>query len=386
MSGEVTFPEFATSGDNEEEPSAAKKASGWTDGEEPAAEYLNWIQRRAYESAKSSIALAQANVAGYHTALALAHGATAPGSTYTVEVALWDDDVIVLGCDHDGTDYQIVSSEDGGLSFTDRSGPTAGTAPVLGAISPQRYAVIVISASLWLHAPYPYTSWSTVSASTFTSTTLRRMGLLPIDGEMSVVLTGDGTATNCYIEYTPADTEPTAAGSWTTLNITGSSTFDFYGMDYNDDYIAIAAAGSSAARVYYAATGTGGLAGDWSNVATGGGSVLYDIAWTGSRWVGLAASGSIRLSDDILTWTAGATIGTSCRHLICDKETGFLYAHGDNTEGIWVSRDEGLTWAEAITGGSNTMSAGGQRMGYDAKRRYLFGGDGSAIEKFMRTL
>lgn len=385
----IYLPEFATSATNEEEPSAAKKAAGWTDGEEPAAEYLNWIHRRTYESAKATLALGQANVAGYHTALGLAHGAGSPGSTYTVEVALVDNDIIILGCDHDGTDYQITTSEDGGISFTDRAGPTTGAAPVLGALSTGHYAVIVISPSLWLHSAYPYTSWSTVSTSTFTSTTLRRMGYLPIDGVPSMVVTGDGTATNCYVEYTPLSTRPTAAGDWTTLNLTGTSTFDLYGMDYNDEHLAIAGSNAGTARVRWADTGTGGLAGDWTTQSTGGGSTLYDVVWTGVRWVGLGATGTITLSDgsDITSWTTiSSTVDTLARHLVCDKETGVVYAHGSSSAGIWVSRDHGISWYEAITAASNTMSCNAGKLGYDPQRRYIFGGDGAAIESFMRSL
>ncbi len=206
----------------------------------------------------------------------------------------------------------------------------------------------------------------------------------------TVELTGDGAATACYLEYTPADTEPTAAGDWTTVTFAASSTFDFYGMDYNDDYMAIAAADSSKPTVYYAATGTGGLAGDWSTVQLSlGSATLVDIAWTGSRWVGITAAGNVYLSDDILTWTSlgNGTAGAGPTHLTCDKDTGFLYAYSDSTGAIFVSRDEGVAWSEAVAAGSSNMTAHGQKLGYDKKRRYLFGGDDSAaIETFLRTL
>ena len=296
---------------------------------------------------------------------------------------------IVMGCDHDTTDIQITTSEDGGLSFTDRYGPSTGSPPELGCISPGRYAVMVVDASNWLHAAYPYTSWTAVTGATFSSTTRRRMGLLPIDGVMSMVLSGDGAATTCYLEYTPADTEPTAVVDWTTITFTASSTFNFFGMDYNDDYMLIATAASTKPHVYRAATGTGSLAGDWTLVQLSIGSGnIYDVAWTGSRWVGLASSGVIYVSDDADTWTnIGVQVGPGATHLTCDKETGFVYAYSDSVGNICVSRDHGITWAEAIASGSNEMTAHGQRLGYDAKRRYLFGGDDSlALEKFIRTL
>lgn len=118
------------------------------------------------------------------------------------------------------------------------------------------------------------------------------------------------------------------------------------GLFYADGPTAVLLPGAPAAA--FGSAHTWGDAWKPSNVAwEPNGTNDAAVAWTGERFVAARFRGGFLVSEDGATWRAAAWDGTphNLRSVARDPVAGTLVAA--STQGLWTSRDGGLSWTQA---------------------------------------
>jgi hypothetical protein len=380
--------EFATDGVLNEPPSSVLKSLGWQAADIADGRVLNWLHRETHR--------AQGTAAAMSAAQAMSKTSTAPGALYdgsppaalSVSAAVWDptDDTYLIATD-DTTNVSVRLSSDGGLTTTEGLASVASSRIDGLALVKGSWVFARVDASNWFSSSSPYTSWTTVSAATFSSGNLGIAWCETVVEGTAALLIGGFTAGTAYIAYTPAATRPTVAGDWTEL--TPATMSHVFGIATDGKVNVLAGSvGSTTPTIAYAGIADGGLSGDWTTVTIGGGSFMRDVVYDGEKFVAIDDAGSAFFSYDGVAWTASSTAGAASQQyfLATDPSTGFVASYrltGGSGE-IYASRD-GTSFASVNASSGLDVSGDYGRWGFDAKRHRFFAGDGATVASLEVT-
>ena len=358
----IVPPEFGSAQTNENEPTAALKASGWADGDKPPASVMNWISRATYDSIRSMLGLHLAALVDKFAIGPVANTSTA----YDIQAIGIDAGGHVLIASYSSPNSEIFRSTDNGASYAQVNNDGAGAPVDLIAISDGVYAVAAYSGGSngYYYASYPYTSWSEVGHAWGGNV----VDWLVADigdghGPSVLVLTDAGS-----IWVADATSAPTVTGDWTEYDISSViAAPTSFALDVANGILVVAGAnGTPDGVTAWCDVADGVAAGDFSTPVNHGSTSVDTIAHNGERFVIVVMPAEDMLwSVDGETWTAvvnaTAMISASNQVLQADPDSGFFFLFdGETTSAacnVAVSRD-GIFWVLVTTSAQNVYING----------------------------
>ncbi len=379
---------FAAHGLLNEPPDSVREVLGHQAADELSPRTSNWLHRETYRAQGQAVAM---NLCDAMTSTVDPTGLLydgAPPASLTVNAAVYDyvGDYYLISTD-DATNRAVRLSGDSGLT-TSEAYTAAGTAIDTLAIVPGSWVFGSIDGSNWVSSASPYTSWTTVSAATFTPANMGAGFVVSTLDGVESLLVGGFTGGTAYLAHTPVATRPTVAGDWTEL--TPATLSHIYGIATDGALNVIAGSiGGVTPTIAYAGIADGGLTGDWTTVTVGTGSYVRDVTHDGEKFVCVDDNGDVHYSFDAATWTQTGVAGAAGTQyfLASDPSTGFLvsYRPTSATTPLYVSRD-GVAWIQATANSTITAVGGLQgRWGFDTRKGRLFAGDGATVAGLRAT-